>query len=114
MTAPAPDSGLSVALRQYAFALAVINGRSRKRRKIMRHRANATAHRERLVLEHVIGIMAAWAAWRRRRRLKATARILHGLSDRTLKDIGVERSEIDSVVTARGNDPWARRRTLEF
>jgi len=80
----------------------------------MQHRANTTAPFERLVVEPVFGLVTAWASWRRKRRLKATARILHGLSDRTLKDIGVERSEIDSVVMARGNDPWACRRTLEF
>ncbi len=80
----------------------------------MQHRAKPTASFEHLVVEPVFGLLAAWASWRRKRRLKATARILHGLSDRTLKDIGVERSEIDSVVMARSKDPWACRRILEF
>jgi uncharacterized protein YjiS (DUF1127 family) len=95
--------------------MAAINGRRRKKRRpIMQNRTNTAAHRAHVTSEPWCGLMSAWASWRRTRRLKATARILHGLSDRTLKDIGVERSEIDSVVTLRSNGPWAGRRPMEF
>ena len=40
---------------------------------------------------------AAWIAWRNYRRWK-TARELHALDDRMLHDIGLDRSEIASVV----------------
>jgi uncharacterized protein YjiS (DUF1127 family) len=40
----------------------------------------------------------AWAAYWTWRAQHATATILHALDDRTLKDIGVDRSEIESVV----------------
>jgi uncharacterized protein YjiS (DUF1127 family) len=53
----------------------------------------------------IVELALGW--WHRRRlqrRLKATARILHALDDRTLKDIGLHRSEIESVVGARGGD----------
>ena len=43
----------------------------------------------------------AWERFRSRRRLAATARILEGLDDRTLKDIGIDRGEISSVVATR-------------
>lgn len=53
---------------------------------------------------------SAWAllerAWRHlqhRRRRRATEKLLLGLSDRTLKDIGIHRSEIHSLV--RDGDP---------
>jgi len=37
-----------------------------------------------------------------RRRLKATVFTLRGLDDRTLRDIGLDRSEIESVVHCKG------------
>jgi len=40
----------------------------------------------------------AWAAYWTWRAQHATATILHALDDRTLKDIGIDRSEIESVV----------------
>jgi uncharacterized protein YjiS (DUF1127 family) len=55
-------------------------------------------------------VQALWqpvAAWRRRR--KAIAR-LHGLSDRCLADIGIERSEIEAVVFAASRDASRRAR----
>jgi uncharacterized protein YjiS (DUF1127 family) len=50
---------------------------------------------------------AAWIVWRRYRRWK-TARELHALDDRMLHDIGLDRSEIDSVVTSGFTDRRAR------
>lgn len=40
----------------------------------------------------------AWRKYWRRRAERATLFILHSLDDRTLKDIGMDRSEIESVV----------------
>lgn len=45
----------------------------------------------------------------RQRRRKAIAQ-LHALSDRSLADIGIERSEIEAVVTAGSRDADRRRR----
>lgn len=47
-------------------------------------------------------IFDAWQAYRLRRREAATIRLLEGLDDRTLRDIGVDRREIAAVVGARG------------
>jgi len=52
---------------------------------------------------------AAWIVWRNYRRWK-TIRELHALDDRMLHDIGLDRSEIDSVV----NSGWPDRRALEL
>lgn len=48
-----------------------------------------------------------WHKAQRRMLLRATARSLHGLSDRTLHDIGIDRSEIDTLVDtlAHGGRP---------
>lgn len=43
-------------------------------------------------------ISLLWADLRRRHRERLTRKILEGLDDRTLHDIGIERSEIGSVV----------------
>jgi uncharacterized protein YjiS (DUF1127 family) len=40
----------------------------------------------------------AWARYWTVRAQRATAGILHRLDDRTLKDVGIDRSEIESVV----------------
>jgi uncharacterized protein YjiS (DUF1127 family) len=40
----------------------------------------------------------AWTGYWTRRAEHATVAILHSLNDRTLKDIGLDRSEIESVV----------------
>jgi uncharacterized protein YjiS (DUF1127 family) len=52
------------------------------------YRAAAAAH-----------IRTWWQAFVRRRRLRKTAGILESLDDRTLKDIGLDRTEIPSVVS---------------
>ncbi len=43
-----------------------------------------------------------WREYLQRRRLKATIFTLRGLDDRTLRDIGLDRSEIESVVHSKG------------
>ncbi len=43
----------------------------------------------------------AWRAFRYRRRQQATIRVLKSLDDRTLKDIGLARNEIESVVSTQ-------------
>ena len=43
-----------------------------------------------------------WQHYRAWRRIRATADVLHGLSDHTLKDIGIDRSEIDSIARNPG------------
>ena len=50
-----------------------------------------------------------WSAFWTRSAQRATARILRGLDDATLRDIGLSRSEIDSVVYGRPGD-----RRLQF
>jgi uncharacterized protein YjiS (DUF1127 family) len=45
-----------------------------------------------------------WRAYWARRARSATVFLLRGLDDRTLQDIGVNRSEIESVVCARAHD----------
>jgi uncharacterized protein YjiS (DUF1127 family) len=51
-------------------------------------------------LRHRVGgaVQLAWRAHWRRRAARATLHILRSLDDRTLKDIGIDRSEIGSVV----------------
>jgi uncharacterized protein YjiS (DUF1127 family) len=49
--------------------------------------------------------LEAVAAWRRRRRQCAQ---LHALDDHTLKDIGVSREEIDSIVNSPTRDVSGR------
>ena len=56
----------------------------------------------------------AWTCYWARRAANATVAILHGLDDRALKDIGLDRSEIESVVygdgsPCRGSAPSTRR-----
>ena len=53
----------------------------------------------------------AVAAWQLRRRQRAQ---LHVLSDRTLKDIGVSRWEIDGIIGSPNRDASGRLRWLEF
>jgi uncharacterized protein YjiS (DUF1127 family) len=42
-----------------------------------------------------------WASVRRRYRERLTRKLLEALSDRTLHDIGIERSEITSIIGTR-------------
>ena len=51
------------------------------------------------------GFLEAVAAFRLRRRQRAQ---LHALGDRTLKDIGVSRWEIDSIVNSPNRDASGR------
>lgn len=55
---------------------------------------------------------AGWQAFLLRRRLKATVFTLRGLDDRTLSDIGLDRSEIESVVCSKSHE--RRQRMIEF
>ena len=48
----------------------------------------------------VVVARTRWQAYRRNRQLRATVRMLQGLGDHTLKDIGLDRSEIESVVAS--------------
>jgi uncharacterized protein YjiS (DUF1127 family) len=45
-----------------------------------------------------------WQAYRTRRAQRATVRALRNLDDATLRDIGMGRSEIESVVYGRPGD----------
>jgi uncharacterized protein YjiS (DUF1127 family) len=49
-------------------------------------------------------LQRGWHAYWARRARSATVFLLRGLDDRTLQDIGVNRSEIESVVCARAQD----------
>jgi uncharacterized protein YjiS (DUF1127 family) len=44
---------------------------------------------------------AGWQRFLMRRRLKATIYMLQGLDDRTLSDIGIDRSEIEPLVNSK-------------
>jgi len=45
-----------------------------------------------------------WDAYRQQKRYRTTVRTLSGLDDRTLHDIGLERSEIQSYAVRGGED----------
>jgi uncharacterized protein YjiS (DUF1127 family) len=49
-------------------------------------------------------IARAWRTYWQRRARRATVDLLHSLDDRTLRDIGVGRNEIASVVYGRPGD----------
>lgn len=48
------------------------------------------------------GYYAAFRAWRERESLRV---MLHHLSDRELRDIGIARAEVDYVVSRHTSDP---------
>jgi uncharacterized protein YjiS (DUF1127 family) len=52
----------------------------------------------------------AWQAYRAWQKRRATLAELHSLDDAALKDIGLRRSEIESVVFGYGHDASRRRR----
>lgn len=64
-----------------------------------------TAHAPQTSFFH--GYVEAFRAWRSRRVAVAH---LHDLEDRDLRDIGISRSEIESVVHFGGHDPTRLRR----
>ena len=49
-------------------------------------------------------VKRAWVGYWTHRAKRATVFALHALDDRTLKDIGMDRSEIESVVYAQPHD----------
>jgi uncharacterized protein YjiS (DUF1127 family) len=49
-------------------------------------------------------VSSLWAGLRRRHRERLTQKVLEGLDDRTLHDIGIERSEITSIARSRTAD----------
>ena len=54
------------------------------------------------------GIWTWWEAYWTRRAKRASVLLLQGLDDRVLHDIGVDRSEIESVVYATSGDRLVR------
>jgi uncharacterized protein YjiS (DUF1127 family) len=48
-----------------------------------------------------VALRQTWSAYWRYRRRRAATYLLHSLSDRTLQDIGLHRSEIESAVYGR-------------
>lgn len=67
------------------------------------------SHRTRSVSGSPFGAIASTALlllakWRHHRRQRITQKILEGLDDRTLNDIGIKRGEIGSIVTTGAAD----------
>lgn len=58
-------------------------------------------------------VTAWWCRHQRNRRQKATIRLLGGLDDRTLKDIGLHRSEIESAFAPHADDRRIRHADLD-
>jgi uncharacterized protein YjiS (DUF1127 family) len=57
-----------------------------------------------LFVRAAIAVRSAWRDYQQRRRLQHTITSLSALDDRALKDIGLARSEIESVVLTGGRD----------
>jgi uncharacterized protein YjiS (DUF1127 family) len=53
--------------------------------------------------------VGSWTAYQARRRQRLAAAELSGLDDRTLRDLGISRSEIVSLVRDGSRDPTRRR-----
>lgn len=70
---------------------------------------SATPERSRGNHRIASALSAWWRAFRVRRRGRATSRLLYTLSDRTLKDIGIDRSEIASIERTAGEARDPRR-----
>lgn len=68
------------------------------------HHVHAVSQARASGLLHALGRW--WEGFRASRARSATAYLLRGLDDRTLSDIGLQRSEIDSIVYS---DPSDRR-----
>jgi uncharacterized protein YjiS (DUF1127 family) len=64
-----------------------------------------------LTLRLTRALQGAWSAYWTRKTERATVMILRSLDDRTLKDIGMDRSEIESVAHNAGCD---RRVALQY
>ena len=56
------------------------------------------------VHQAAVGIERMWATYWTGRTQRATVLMLQSLDSRTLKDIGIDRSEIESVVYGRPDD----------
>jgi uncharacterized protein YjiS (DUF1127 family) len=57
-------------------------------------------------------LWAWWEGYWTRRAKRATVALLRGLDDRVLHDIGIDRSEIESVVHGNGTDRLVRCRAF--
>ena len=55
-------------------------------------------------------LRALWLALRRRQRRQHAIAALHALSDRSLADIGLQRSQIETVIRSGGSDASRRNR----
>jgi uncharacterized protein YjiS (DUF1127 family) len=102
---PAPDSTLSGPLLQYALIerREPINQPDNGRREIMQHSVClSTTTTPASYPSRLAHFVRTW--WQRRahqRRINATVRILRALDARTLKDIGLHRSGIESAVAGQ-------------
>ena len=66
---------------------------------LARHVISTPVEAPTALVPRLVGLGAwAWTAWRRRRAQHKTVHILSSLDGRTLKDIGVDPSEIESMV----------------
>lgn len=73
------------------------------------------ASRASVLVASVLGYVSHnWIVWQARRRQRATVRILQGLSDRTLKDIGVDRSRIEAIAATCSDERRRRGAARDF